>query len=386
MAAIEALEAKIKVFNNQLESAKRDAADFEAVEDSIRNLLRTKEQQEKHYRYLVDSVDQARIDVQVDPSKSLSNISVVQEPSPPLKDRSELKKPLMIAFAVPIVVGIGLALLLELLMNQTVKTPREVEQRFRLPLFLTIPDLKSLGRGAGQRSARERMKWKHKLPQEEGKQAQAEIAPWDSEHELKPFCEGLRDRILLHFEGVTRRPKLIGITSCVSGSGATTIAAGLAAALSESGDGNVLLVDLNLDHGSAHPFFRGKPSCGLADSLEQEKRSEALIQDNLFLASAGGSNGKMFPVHSKSVVELMPRLRASDYDYVIFDLPPVSPTSLTFRLAGYMDRVLLILESGKTHRQAVSQSVSLLQHGKAKVAAILNRHRTCVPQWLDPGS
>jgi Mrp family chromosome partitioning ATPase len=179
---------------------------------------------------------------------------------------------------------------------------------------------------------------------------------------------------------------LIGITSCASGSGTTTIAAGLAAALSELGDGNVLLVDLNLDRGTAHPFFRGKPSVDLADSLEQEKRSEALVQENLFLASASSSNGNLLPVLSKSVAELIPRLRASDYDYVIFDLPPVNPTSLTFRLASFMDKVLLVLESGETYRQTINQSLSLLQSGKGRVAAILNRHRSYVPKWLDPGA
>ena len=72
----------------------------------------------------------------------------------------------------------------------------------------------------------------------------------------------------MYFEqrNMTHKPKLIGITSCAAGSGVTTIAAGLAAALSETGDGKVLLVDLNLEHGGAHPFFGGKPACGLSVS------------------------------------------------------------------------------------------------------------------------
>ena len=43
-----------------------------------------------------------------------------------------------------------------------------------------------------------------------------------------------------------------------------------------------------------------------------------------------------------------PGLKASDYDYIIFDMPPGTQTSPTPRLARYMDLALLVLESEKT--------------------------------------
>jgi len=377
----DALAAKIKKLNEQLMDAKKEAADFDKVENKILQLQRTKDIDEKRFRYHVESLEQARIDAALDPSK-MSNISIAQHPSPPVRDRSAVKKPLAIAFAAPIALGLGLALLLELFINQTVRSPREIESKLRLPLFLTVPDCRKGGRSKRQRA----LPTGGKQASDRSDAGSAEIAPWDSRHELRPFYEGLRDRILLHFEGVTRRPKLIGLAGCNPGSGATTLAAGLAAALSETGEGKVLLVDLNLDHGSAHPFFQGKPSCGLAESLEQEKRSDSLVQDNLFVASANAPNGDMHPVLSKKVVDLMPRLRASDFDYVIFDMPPISSTSSSFRLAGFMDQILLVMESGKSHRHAVQHAMSLLQHARMKVGVILNRHRSYVPRWLDPGS
>jgi len=48
---------------------------------------------------------------------------------------------------------------------------------------------------------------------------------------------------------------------------------------------------------------------------------------------------------------LMPKIKTSDYDYIIFDLPPVSQTSSSARLAGYMDLTVLVLESEKTGQQ-----------------------------------
>ena len=46
----------------------------------------------------------------------------------------------------------------------------------------------------------------------------------------------------------------------------------------------------------------------------------------------------------------MPKFKASDYDYIIFDMPHVSQTSVTPRLAGLMDMVLFVIEAEKTRR------------------------------------
>ena len=72
-----------------------------------------------------------------------------------------------------------------------------------------------------------------------------------------------------------KKPKLVAVTGCGEGAGVSTLASGLAAALSKTGDGNVLLVDMNVDQGVAHSFYKGKPGCGIADALGtgQSRRS-----------------------------------------------------------------------------------------------------------------
>ena len=81
-----------------------------------------------------------------------------------------------------------------------------------------------------------------------GKTRNLEIAPWSPSNAMRSFYEALRDRIVVHFEvrNITRNPKLVAVTSANRGAGVTTIAMGLAASLSrETGEGNVLLVDMN---------------------------------------------------------------------------------------------------------------------------------------------
>jgi len=79
---------------------------------------------------------------------------------------------------------------------------------------------------------------------------------------------------------------------------------------------------------------------------------------------------------------LVPQLKASNFDYIIFDMPPVSPTSVTARLAGYMDQVFLVIESEKTDREIAKQAGEMLLSSKATVAVVLNKTQNYVPARL----
>jgi polysaccharide biosynthesis transport protein len=189
---------------------------------------------------------------------------------------------------------------------------------------------------------------------------------------------------VLYFESInlTRKPKLVAVTSAGRGAGVSTIASGLAASLSETGDGRVLLVDMNQENGGAQQFFHGKANCKLDDALIREKRDEALVQERLYVVSEGSAGDKLSRVLPKRFAALVPQLKASDYDYIIFDMPPVSQTSITTRLAGFMDTVMLVIESEKTGRDTVQQAHALLAHSKANVTAVLNKTKQHVPGRL----
>ena len=196
----------------------------------------------------------------------------------------------------------------------------------------------------------------------------------------------MRERIISYFEVHNldlKKPKLVAVTGCADGAGVSTLASGLAAALSKTGDGNVLLVDMNVDQGVAHSFYKGKPGCGISDALEPENRAEAQVQENLYLATLNnGGNDKLVKVLPTRFNHLMPRLKASDYDYIIFDMPPVTQTSATPRLASYMDLALLVLESEKTSQHAAARASALMREARANVAAVLNKHRSHMPAGL----
>jgi len=184
----------------------------------------------------------------------------------------------------------------------------------------------------------------------------------------------------------TKKPKLVAVTGCSHGAGVTTLASGLAAELSKTGDGNVLLVDMTAGDGAAHPFYQGKPGRGLADVLEPEGRAEAQVDEKLYVASLqDNGNDKLTKMPPNRFAHLVPKLKASDYDYIIFDMPPVSATSPTPRLASHMDIVLLVLESEKTGQQLAARATALMRDARANVATVLNRCREHVPARLSQG-
>jgi Mrp family chromosome partitioning ATPase len=204
------------------------------------------------------------------------------------------------------------------------------------------------------------------------------------QHPLHRFYEGLRDRLIVYFEtkNLTHKPKLVAVTSCGAGAGVSSIATGLAASLSKTGDGNVLLVNISGEQGATQQFYKGKPGCTLDEALAADKKQSALVKANLY-ANAEQTGGDMLPANlPKKISTLMPKLRASDYDYIIFDMPPVTQTSTTPRLSGLMDMVLLVIESEKTNQDVVRRVNQLLAESKANVSTVLNKTRSYVPARL----
>jgi len=199
---------------------------------------------------------------------------------------------------------------------------------------------------------------------------------------LQPYLEALRDRILNRFETLARKPKLVGVCGVNAGSGVTSIAAGLASSLSESGDLKVLLVDMKRGQGRAHPMLGARKSCSLLDALEGPNRQEALIAPNLYLASANGSGKQEVVSSPRKFTTVVPQLNTSDYDYIVFDLPPVNEVSITPRLAKHMDLVLMVVEAEKARRNTVRDAGALLLEFTNNVAVVLNKTRSYVPKQL----
>jgi len=382
-AQISALEARIGILNSQLGQIQSDAAKIDESRETISELQQRAQREEAELEYFQRNLEQARIDTMIGVGKA-PNIGIIQSPSPPVKQwPKKLKKmAAMLAFG-GIATGLALAFFIEMFLDRSLKRPVEIEAKLRLPLFISIPDFTKNGQPFPKLKGKSPLL----LTDAAGKDAseRTTVGPWNRQHPLRPFCDGLRDRLIVHFEvkNVTHNPKLVAVTSCDKGAGVSSVATGLAASLSETGDGNVLLVDMNVEGGAAQQFYKGKLGCGVDAVLEVEARKNAQIKENLYVATQPMGTGDNPPsALPKHLMGLIPKLRASDYDYIIFDMPTVTQTSMTPRLARLMDMVLLVIESEKTNQDVAKKVISLLGESKANVTTVLNKTHSYVPRKL----
>ena len=247
------MKSRIDFLNSQLSQVWIEATNFERLEITISELQQKKESLETNIKYFMDNQARAQLDAAINEEKA-SNISVIQSPTPPAKGWSKkFQKKIGILAGGGIFAGLALAFLMELIMDRSVKRPSEIENKLRLPLFISIPNMMKNGYRAQLRGVR-RLQLTEAAGGSSAGQTPSEngVAPWDRRHPLRRFYEGLRDRLIVHFEvrNLLHKPKLVAVTSCGRGAGVSSIAAGLAASLSETGDGNVLLVNISGDQGA----------------------------------------------------------------------------------------------------------------------------------------
>jgi len=385
---VRSLESKIKYLDSQLAEVQGEAAKADAMESQILELQRKREVLETDIKRFSATVQQSRIDAALG-SGGAPNISVIQSPTVPRKmwSKNFLKK-LGVLTAGCALFGFALAFLIEMVLDRSVRRPGDVETKLGLPLLISIPDINRNGHRQSSRTRKSRSRLRDTNENHGQTTSKASgnmaVARWDGGDALRCYCEGLRDRLIVDFEvrNVGHKPKLVAVTSCGGGAGVSSIATGLAAALSETGNGNVLLVDGNDDQGRPQAFHKGKAAHELDDTGPEESMPSAHSHENACSDADQGDDSKLPSVLPKRFANLMPRLQASDYDYIIFDMPPVSQTSITPRLAGVMDSVLLVVESEKTNQETVQQANAMLAKSKAKVSTVLNKVRTYIPTRL----
>jgi uncharacterized protein involved in exopolysaccharide biosynthesis/Mrp family chromosome partitioning ATPase len=378
-ARVAGIRAKKEALASRLTDIREQIKQLTEIAPQVASLERQKELEETNYKYFEGTLEKARVDEALDPSK-IPNISAVQQPSPPIIVTTPRNK---VAFGLAgggLALGFALALLNELVLNRTVRRSLELEKLVGAPPLLSIPD---------NASGASRLPWRKngKTSALVAKDAERKnLAPWAADHFIRPYCEAIRDRVGLYFElnNLTHRPKLVGVTGFSQAAGTSTLAAGLAAALSETGDGKVLLVDVNLGPQDVHSFFRGKPAYSLSTAL-QPAGSGAMdsAAENLYLATVAPPNAGPAQLGLKKFFDLMPNLKASDFDYIIFDMPPLGQTSPTLGMAPFMDKLLVMVTAGKDNRETVKRGFKALVSGRDNVSVLLNKVRDHAPKWMD---
>jgi uncharacterized protein involved in exopolysaccharide biosynthesis/Mrp family chromosome partitioning ATPase len=369
-ARVISLQSRIKVLNAHLDRIKAESAHFDEKGTLLSELQRKKELQEASYKFYASSLEQARVEEALGAGKVL-NINKIQQPSAPFRDWLMFLRIVISIIIGGVVAGVAMAFVVDLYLDRSLRRPVDIERKLRLPLLLSIRDIGWFGR---RRVAKAATKLMSSADAEGGGAAEGGgLVPKLMSDPLLPFYEALKDRLDQRLESreVARKPKFIGLTAVNDGAGVTTLTTGLAVSLSETEERNVLLIDLDRELGSAKQFYKGMiTQHGLDEALDPKYK--ASVQNGTVTAH----------IFRNQCANIMKMLKTSDYDYVIFDMPPVSPISMTLRIAGFMDEILLVVESEKTNQDVAKEAIALLGETKTSLCAVLNKIRSYVPSTL----
>ncbi|MDG2014849.1 MAG: hypothetical protein P8J33_15180 [Pirellulaceae bacterium] len=155
----------------------------------------------------------------------------------------------------------------------------------------------------------------------------------------------------------------IGVTSMGAKSGPSSVAFNLAAAIADLGQKNVLFVE-PLYHSMCLSRKVRRPSFGFSELLSSEQVSADCIRkttlENLYLLPCGALPGKSaltLPVDALD--SLLPEM-AGDFDYIIFDLPTATESTLCFPIVERLDGVVFV-EQPRLDQQTFAQAVKRMR-------------------------
>jgi len=183
-------------------------------------------------------------------------------------------------------------------------------------------------------------------------------------------------------KGVTKVDKanLIMLTSALPGEGKTFSAINLAISIAMEQDKNVLLIDADVNKSSHYKIFGLDQNQGMTDYLlgDVESLSDVLYRTNIPSLSLI-STGKQYDyitelLASDAMDQFISEISARYSDRVIiFDSPPLLPTTEASVLASHMGQVVMVVEAETTLNKFVKKGLSLLSNDV--ILMLLNKQR-----------
>jgi capsular exopolysaccharide synthesis family protein len=251
----------------------------------------------------------------------------------------------------------GLAFLAEYI-DDTIKTPEELEQYKDLALLSSIPQIN-----------------KSTL-----------ISTMDAND---PVAEAYRTiRYNLKYASLDKPLKSLLITSGNPKEGKTLTVANLGISFSQTGL-KVLLIDTDLRRPGLHELFGKLNQAGLTQIVAGEFGLEAIVSsgiNNLSLLPSGPT--PLNPVRmfeSERLRELINHLKEK-FDLLILDSAPILIKSDAAILGRYVDGVIDVAEAGKTTRRAISESIEVIKKANLRLlGVVLNKYGKKKVSYRRPG-
>jgi succinoglycan biosynthesis transport protein ExoP len=311
-----------------------------------------------------------------------SNIRVVDPALVPTAPAGPQKaKNILMSILVGLVGGIGLALFREYLDN-TVKSPDDIESLVGLPSLAVVPALPSSN---GHHSRWPRLTHKTASQTVSGPRVET-LSHTQPKSQISEAFRALRTSLLL--SQADHPPQVILVTSALPREGKTTAAVNLAVTLAQLGDRTLLL-----DSDMRKPGIRralnltiGKEK-GLSSYLAGVTNLDEVLFPHPFISNLETiSTGPVPPspadlLSSRRMREAISELRLR-FKFIVIDSPPVMAATDAVIVSSLTDGVLLVARSGDTPKEAFTRTRDLLSAVKCRIlGVVLNAVDSSAPDY-----
>ncbi len=363
-----AAKRREELLRQALEEQKAQAHELAKKMVQYNILKREAETNKELYNGLLQRIKEAGISAGL----RSSNIRVVDRalvPSHPARPRKAIN--IALAFLLALMGGIFVAFIREALDN-TVKTPDDVEHLTRLPSLAVVPEYVMTNARPRLPSVPKMLKKSSEGVSEPSVALASHVQPKSA---ISEAFRALRTSLLL--SQADRPPQIVLVTSPLPLEGKTTTAVNLAVTLAQLGD-QTLLIDGDLRKpGVAKTFaLQDGRGIGLSSYLAGSSSVGEMILKETAIPNLAVLPSGVVPPNPAELLS-SERLRVAltelchDYKFIIIDSPPVLSATDAVILSVLADYVVLVIRSGFTPKDAMTRATSCLVSGRCKALGIL---------------
>jgi succinoglycan biosynthesis transport protein ExoP len=306
----------------------------------------------------------------------IAEASVITPATPAIpRDYKKTYKIAALFPALGLALGLGVAVLREIIAGRVFLTSRAVQSHLRIPCIGLLPKIKSKKRTGWPAKKAESGNVKGTLVRGDRGISWSAI-----DHPLSRFSEGVRSiKVAIDLENRSRSCKVIGLTSAAPNEGKSTVALALGQMIARNG-ASVIVVDCDLRNPSLTRSVAPSAAVGVVELARRgTSLADVVWRDPLTQMAFLPATSYVGPPDPPSILSSAEFRRLFDelqkqYEFVVVDLSPLAGVIDVCATTELIDAYVLVIEWGRTTIDTVQHTLrSAGNISRSILGAVLNK-------------